>query len=214
VDVTQFERGDGAAARVRFHVSPGPLVVYTGTLDRFQRIDYLLTAMRVVVDEGKDARLLIATNLATDADVRWCRSLVGQLDLAERVIIANVPFDLIRDVLAAADVTVAPRPNCPGVPVKLLNYMAAAKPIVVFEGSAKGLQHMQHALLVPDHDWRGLGHAILRLLGDRALAEELGRNAKRWAEENLSWPVLAARTEQVYEELLSNDPLASARLRR
>ena len=71
-------------------------------------------------------------------------------------IIPNRSFEEIPHFLAAADVTVVPRPHCPGFPVKLLNYMAAGKPIVVFAGSAMGLLHLLHAFLVGDHDWQGL----------------------------------------------------------
>ncbi len=95
-----------------------------------------------------------------------------------------------------------PRPQCPGFPVKLLNYMAAGKPIVVFEGSAKGLQHLHSALVVPDHDWQALGHGMLTLLQDPALAHRLGHSARRWAHEHLAWPTLAAKIENVYYELL------------
>ena len=52
------------------------------------------------------------------------------------------------DYLAAADVALNPRVHSSGTPQKLLNYMAAAKPVVSFEGSAKGLTHERDALIV------------------------------------------------------------------
>ncbi|HZC03290.1 MAG TPA: glycosyltransferase, partial [Gammaproteobacteria bacterium] len=123
--------------------------------------------------------------------------------------------------LAAADVTVVSRPQCPGVPIKLLNYMAAGKPIVVFEGSAKGLQHLHHALVVPDHDWRALGYGILTLIQDPASAARLGRNARQWADEQFSWGTIVGQIEQVYYELIepgarttSPQPVAIARTAR
>jgi 1,2-diacylglycerol 3-alpha-glucosyltransferase len=163
----------------------------------------LLQGMRIVVDRLPEARLLLVANVATAEDLQECRRMIAVLDLERHVaIVMHRSFAEIPLFLAAADVTVVPRPQCPGFPVKLLNYMAAGKPIVVFEGSAKGLQHLHSALVVPDHDWHALGYGMLTLLQDPALAHSLGQSARRWAHEHLSWPTLAEKIENVYYELL------------
>jgi glycosyltransferase involved in cell wall biosynthesis len=206
VDGSAFQdiaTGQCEALRARHGIDANPLVMYTGILDRFQRIDYLLQAMRIVVDRLPEARLLLVANVTTAEDLRDCRRMITALDLETHVdIVTNRSFAEIPLFLAAADVTVVPRPQCPGFPVKLLNYMAAGKPIVVFEGSAKGLQHLESALVVADHDWQALGYGMLTLLQDPALARTLGDNARRWADAHLSWPTIVEKIENVYYELL------------
>jgi glycosyltransferase involved in cell wall biosynthesis len=206
VDGSAFQdiaEGQPQALRARHGIDDRPLVMYTGILDRFQRIDYLLQGMRIVVDRLPEARLLLVANVATAEDLQECRRMITALDLERHVdIVMHRSFTEIPLFLAAADVTVVPRPQCPGFPVKLLNYMAAGKPIVVFAGSAKGLQHLHSALLVPDHDWQALGYGMLSLLQDPAFAQTLGHNARRWANEHLAWPSLAEKIENVYYELL------------
>jgi glycosyltransferase involved in cell wall biosynthesis/GT2 family glycosyltransferase len=197
----QFEGHDGAEFRARYGLETNPLVAYTGTLDRFQRIDYLMKAMRLVADQVEDARLFVGTNVVKGADLLECRRLADDLGLRDRVIVTETPFAEVPKALAAADVVVVSRPNCPGFPVKLLNYMAAARPIVVFEGSAKGLEHLKQAVVPRDHDWEAMGHGIVSLLQDRELAAELARNARRWVDEQLSWRALTAKTEAVYAKL-------------
>lgn len=205
VETSYFDGHDRCPVRERYHLGHGPLVVYTGTLDRFQRLDYLISAMRIVSEKVKDVRLLIVANVAADRDVLACRRLARSLGLQNRVtVVKSESFAEIPPVLASADVTVVPRPNLPGVPVKLLNYMAAAKPIVVFEGSAKGLSHLKNAFVVTDHDWQGMAHGIVTLLQDPVLAETLGRNARAWVEETLDWPTLAGRIEAVYQASLGS----------
>jgi 1,2-diacylglycerol 3-alpha-glucosyltransferase len=202
--------GDRAAIRERFHLGDRPVVMYNGILDRFQRVDYLLRAMRHVVDHVPEAHLLLVTNVVTDQDLQACRELIGELGLQSHVDIAtHTAFEDVPRFLAAADVTVVPRPHCPGFPVKLLNYMAAGKPIVLFEGSAKGLQHLQHAIVVADHDWQALGLGIVTLLHDPTLAQRLGQNARQWADEHLSWPSLVGKIEHIYAALL--EPTGGAR---
>lgn len=206
IDTAVFAAVDTSARtaiRQRFQLGDQPLVMYTGILDRFQRVDYLLQAMRHVVDHFPEAHLLLVTNVATEQDLQTCQALIQELGLRGRVeIVPHTPFEDIPRFLAAADVTVVPRPHCPGFPVKLLNYMAAAKPIVLFEGSAKGLQHLEHAFVVADHDWRALGQGIITLLQHPDLAQTLAQNARQWAEENLSWPSIVNKIEHVYAALL------------
>jgi glycosyltransferase involved in cell wall biosynthesis len=206
IEMSAFEEnpdGERAMLRERYGIGDRPLVMYTGILDRFQRLDYLLQAMRLVVDTMADAQLLLVANVASPRDLHACQAMIRELALDGHVtIIPNRSFEEIPPFLAAADVTVVPRPHCPGFPVKLLNYMAAGKPIVVFAGSAKGLQHLQHAFVVADHDWQGLAQGLIALLEDPALAQTLGQNARRWAHEHVSWPTVVGNIEHVYYELL------------
>ena len=203
VDCAHFEGRDGCAIREKYHVGRSPLVMYTGILDRFQRIDYLIRALTIVVNRQPEVRLLIVSNIAKEQDLEDCRRLIREEQLDDHVRIATgIPFEEIPTFLSAADVTVVSRPNTPGLPVKLLNYMAANRPVVVFEGSAKGLKHMKNAIVVKDHDWEALGQGIITLLDDPVLAKTLARNARKWLGKNLSWPVLVEKIERVYYGVL------------
>jgi glycosyltransferase involved in cell wall biosynthesis len=108
--------------------------------------------------------------------------------------------------LAAADVLVNPRTEAIGLPQKLLNYMAAGKPIVSFHGSAGHLQDGKTALIVKSGDVRSMGAAILRLLDDRKLAARLGLAAKEQAHEEFNLEKMVAQVEAVYERVLSGGP--------
>ena len=63
-----------------------------------------------------------------------------------------------------------PRVECPGLPQKLLNYMAAGKAIVSFAGSAKLLEHEVTGLIVPNRDIAAFAKAIVRLSDDPTLS--------------------------------------------
>jgi glycosyltransferase involved in cell wall biosynthesis len=152
------------------------------------------------------ARLVLAANLAKEEDVESCEELCRGLGLDDCVDIRlGTPFSDIPDLLSTANVTVAPRPDCPGFPVKLLNYMAAGRAIVVPEGSAKGLEDGRTALVVRDHDWEAMGEAIARLLDDPELAAEIGGNALSWVQENFSWSSLSLRVEKLYSDVLGRE---------
>lgn len=203
IDPRMFENKDRERMRDRYGIGERPLVVYTGTLDRFQRIDLLLRAMRLVLDRLPQTVLLIATNIVKPSDQSALEDLAGQLGIRSSVMFSGErPLEEMPCFVASADVVVLPRPSCPGFPVKLLNYMAASKPIVCYAGSAKGLRNESEALLVEDNDWEGFGRAILRLLEDRDLAARLGAQARHAMASAFDWAVLAERIEAVYETLL------------
>jgi glycosyltransferase involved in cell wall biosynthesis len=106
-------------------------------------------------------------------------------------------------LLETAHIAVNPRIEADGAPVKLLNYMAAGKPIVSFEGSAPGLTHDHTAWLVAGGDPLAFGQGILALLEAPERAHALGRAARRFVEQHYRWPVVAAQIEDVYRTVLA-----------
>lgn len=185
--------------------------MYTGVNNAFQRLDYLLRAFAVVVRQKPDALLAVVSPLDDEPNLEANRSLAAELNVADRVKwIGGSTLADLRDYLAMADVAVLPRPAIPGHPIKLINYMAAAKPIVCFAGGAKGLRHEYDGLIVPDHDWRGLGEAILRLLRDPELAKRLGANAGATMRERFELQIVARSVASVYDRLLEDPACGSA----
>jgi len=203
IDTRPFEGLDRSTIRNRYSLGNVPLVIYTGTVDRFQRIDYLLKAMANVCKHIENAKLFIIVNIAVQKDLKDCHQIIENLNLQNNVVVlTNKPLEEVPHFLAGADVAVVARPDCPGFPVKLLNYMAAGKPIVLFEGTSKGLQHLKSAFIVKDHNWEEMAHGIISLLQNRSLCQDLGRNAKSRVKENFAWEKLSERVENVYYELL------------
>src|SRR6185312_10844244 len=124
-----------------------------------------------------DALLMVVIPLANAIDVSKNRDLAAALGVSNSVLwVESQNLHDLPDFLAAADVTVIPRPDIPGYPLKLLNYLAAQKPVVCFEGAAKGVSNLYDALVVPDHDFDAMGRGVARLLRDPELAGRLAEN--------------------------------------
>jgi glycosyltransferase involved in cell wall biosynthesis len=199
-----FDDSDPRLVRDRFGLNGAPVVMYTGSLDPLQRVDYLLRAMVAVWEKIPEARLVMNVNIGSEADFARVAAQIRELGIGRRIaMVRSARLEELPAYLAAADVTVSPRPACPGFPVKLLNYMAARKPIVTFEGSAKGLRHLDTAYLAKDHDWGNLAQGIVTLLEDRAMAEAMGERARAAIVGRLDWPSLAERIEEVYHRMLA-----------
>ncbi|PYK11930.1 MAG: glycosyltransferase family 1 protein [Verrucomicrobia bacterium] len=201
---TMFDNVDPEKIRRRHQIKGRAIVMYAGVLNAFQRIDYLLRAFAVVAKQLPDARLVMVSPLVSEAHEREHKKLADELGISNSITwIAPHSLEDLPSYLAVADVTVISRPDCPGHPVKLLNYMLAGKPIVCFEGAAKGLRHLHDALIAPDHDCEALGNGIVTLLKDRELAARLGENARATVLANFDWRIICRRIEHIYRALVA-----------
>ena len=207
-----FDHPEPEKFRDHYPINGRPVVMYTGVLNAFQRVDYLLRAFAVALREKPQALLLVVSPLVSETHEREHRQLAAELGISDSIIwvsphiLADLP-----SYLALADVCVVPRPECPGHPVKLLNYMLAAKPVVSFAGGAKGVRHLHDAFIAPNHDVEALGRGIVTLLNDRVLAARLAANAHATVLAEFDWRQVCRKIERIYDQLLSAStaPLAA-----
>jgi phosphatidylinositol alpha-mannosyltransferase len=85
--------------------------------------------------------------------------------------------------------------------------MAVGKPIVAtnIEGYAGVLTHGQEGLLVPPKNDRGLAQALLRLMSDDSLRQQMGDRGLVTAQE-YNWEKVARRVFDYYEKILREFP--------
>jgi glycosyltransferase involved in cell wall biosynthesis len=191
-----FEAGD--ADRVRQQFGDGPLILYSGNLDRYQDLHLLLEAFRLLAAERPDSRLILSTNAEPGL---WQAQAEAMGIGGQTVFIPSDDFRVVRDLLAAADVAVCPRRTCLGFPIKLLNYMAAGRAIVASAGSACGLRHLEDGWVVDNGDVAGMAAAIAALLDDPVLARRLGENARRTVLREHTWERAVEAVEQIYQQM-------------
>jgi 1,2-diacylglycerol 3-alpha-glucosyltransferase len=201
-----FAGADGSRVRDRFAAGHGPLIIYTGTFDDFQGLDYLMAAFKIVHERKPAASLLLVGSTINAAHSAKYKRMAADLGFASRFAMTSCTLDELPDLLAAADVAVVPRPQSAGIPTKLLNYMAAGNAIVSFKQSATILRHRETALLVEPATAENFAQGILSLLDDPALAQRLRANVKSFVVGRFDWPSIAAKLEAVYAGLATKSP--------
>lgn len=174
------------------------IITFTGNLASYQGIGYLLKAFAILHGKRPNTRLRIVSQESITAH----ESLTRQLGIDRAIELIQADFDAVPAALATSNIAVNPRVKAPGIPMKLVNYMAAGMPIVSFRGSSKYLVDEVSALLVPDGDVVALASALLRLVDEPALAERLGRRARTVVEEKLSWERTATEVTNVYAAIV------------
>ncbi|MDG2050722.1 MAG: glycosyltransferase family 4 protein [Myxococcota bacterium] len=163
-----------------YQLKPDEYILYSGNLDGYQELKVLAQAAErlskgsppVVVATHDSER---AAN-ASDALRRTLR------------IIAVPEFSVMRALIHGARCLVLPRNRRGGFPIKLLNYMEAARPIVAMEGIAEGLRDGVSArLLSHPADPARLAEALSELNHDPELRKRLGGGARTQLVAEHSW---------------------------
>jgi glycosyltransferase involved in cell wall biosynthesis len=196
-------RGNRERLRRECGLTDEPIVVYSGVIDRFQRLDLLIGAMTHVLKRLPRAKLLILANIHNPTHEALIRRQAEDLGIAGSVIL-KTPADMEMGLrlLSIADVAVVPRPETPGFPIKLLNYMAAQRPCVLFASSASGVSHGDNIWLAAEDTAESLGGAITRVLRDHRLRQRIASGGYQFVRERHDRRAVAAQLCQAYCRLL------------
>jgi glycosyltransferase involved in cell wall biosynthesis len=115
--------------------------------------------------------------------------------------------ELYKRYLATADICVSPEPanayNEQSTFVKVMEYMAAGKPIVAFELGETRYSAQQSALYARRNDELEFALAIAKLMDDPKLRCAMGKTGQRRIQEKLAWQYSAPSLLQVYKRLAS-----------
>jgi glycosyltransferase involved in cell wall biosynthesis len=124
------------------------------------------------------------------------------LGVAERVRFLGHRDD-VPELLAACDVFVLPS-RYEGLPLSVLEAMAAAKPVVAtaIEGTDEVVLHGETGLLVPPAAPSALAQGIRAVLADRALAARMGQAGRARVCREFSTNRMIDEVTGVYDELL------------
>lgn len=179
-----------------------PLVLFTGTLSYAPNAEGLLWLLREIVPRlpaGLPVRVV-----GPDPPAQ-ARALAGtRVELTGRVPAMAPHF-------AAASVIVVPILSGGGTRLKVLDGLASGRPLVTTTAGADGVavRDGEHALLADDAD--AFAAAIMRLVGDRALAARLGAAGRALAEDVYDWRALGDRLEAALTGLAAGDRRSGAR---
>ncbi|MCS6927746.1 MAG: glycosyltransferase, partial [Candidatus Binatia bacterium] len=178
-----------------------PTVVCTGRLVWEKGVDVLVRAFAEVVTHLSEARLLI---VGEGPERQSLEKLITTLGLSSRVaLLGYMPRDEAERVCATAWVQAVP--SRWAEPFGLVAAEALMRGTTVVASNIGGLaevvQDGQTGLLVPPGDVDALAEALLRLLRDRELAEQLGRAGRRRALAHFNEDTSIERFIEVYHGL-------------
>lgn len=181
-------------------------ILFVGRLEKRKGVDYLLKAYALVKREFPDSRLIVA---GPESGLReGYERFVKEKGLQDVIFAGYVSDEDLPRYYETAHVFCAPATGWESFGIVLLEAMASARPIVAsnIEGYASVLTHGREGLLVPPKDEKALAMAIVHLLADEPLRQQMGARGRENAQE-YSWERVSRRVANYYEGILKEGQL-------
>lgn len=172
----------------------------TGIVARLEPVKdhaMLVQSFRMVLDKLPQAKLLI---IGDGSERHNLEQLVDELDLEGHVRFLGIRSD-IANLLACMDV-VALSSREEGLPLCILEAMAAGKPVVATEigGIPTVVRHGETGLLVPSGDAHAMATALLTILNDAGQGSRMGKNGRQLIEQRYD----IKKSLAIYQSLYKN----------
>jgi glycosyltransferase involved in cell wall biosynthesis len=181
-------------------------ILYIGSINPQDGVDCLIDALKYLVHDLGEKEILC--RIVGDGDaLESVKVRAKESDLMDYVEFMGYVYDRekIREYLVQADVGVEPAPDNPlnrhSTFIKIMEYMAAAKPIVAIALTETKYSADGSALLIPPGDIYGFAHAIKKLLDDPILREQLGQEGFRRVTQELNFEKASQNLLEAYESL-------------
>lgn len=189
-----------AAFRAKYGLSGDRVVAgAVGRLEKQKGLEYLIEAARLLAERGLHPQILLV------GDGRERDSLARQAaEAGVEVVFTGFLGEAERDAaLAAIDVLVMPSLG-EALPLALIEAMGAGKPVVATTvgGIPEIVQDGESGFLAPPADAAAFAGRLGTLVADAGLRVGFGEAARRFFAANLTNEAMAAKTEQVYLEVL------------
>ena len=208
VDMVPASREEGAALRSELGLSPADKVICCVGRLAFQKgQDYLIRAMPGLIAKNKRAKLLLAGDGETEAELR---ALAAELGVESAVLFLGRRGDVAR-VLAASDIYAAPS-RWEAFNIALGEAMLAGLPCAASDiaGHMDLVRGGETALAVKAGDVTALEEALHTLLSDAAAAGEMAAAARTRVLQEFSPEQVLPRSEALYLRLAGRPAKSAA----
>jgi D-inositol-3-phosphate glycosyltransferase len=209
VNIDTYRPVARAEARRVAGVGPDELVVvYVGRMLPRKDVRNVVRAMALLTADLPVTLLLVGgetrePDASATPEIGELQRLALELGIAERVrFVGKRQPDELRYFYAAGDVAVT-TPWYEPFGLTPLESMACGTPVIGSDvgGISYTISHGETGYLVPPRDPAALAQRLRALLTDTAARDRMGRAARARVEREFTWPIVAARTAALYEQV-------------
>lgn len=195
--------------RKRNRLEDSKIVIYIGTLDKMRHLEVLIHAFSKVKAFKKNIKLLM---VGDGTDKSNLEKLSKELGINDDVLFTgHVHFKNVPDFIAAADVGVSAVPPLDfyklSSPIKILEYMAMAKPVVANEEipDHKEIIEQSGGGILVKFEVVSFAEGIIKSLNNPEELVKMGEKGRMWVQKNRSYEYLARKVEKAYITLIQNN---------
>ena len=190
--------------RAQLHI-PAEDVLFTMICRFFWPRDFptLLRAFHQALTQVPNIHLLLV------GDGPWkpqIETLLDELNLRSHVTLPGLRRD-VPDLLHAADVFVLTSGGGDGLPISILEAMAAARPVIATasDGIPEEIIHNETGLLVPLRDVSALAQAIVQLAQDQTARQQMGAANLQRVQQHFTRQQMVDNIADLYRRLMRHD---------
>lgn len=168
----------------------------------------LETAIEAIAILKKDIPNIVLLIVGKSSDDVFLKQKVTKLNLQKQVVFEGwQDQSLFASYIKASAICISPlhrnQHHDTTYANKIFQYMSFAKPVLVSNATAqKNLIEKNNSGLVHiEKDAEDFSEKVVQLFGDESLQKRLGKNGKRFIEEEFCWEKTSEKLIQLYEEL-------------
>lgn len=175
-------------------------ILFFGRIWGYKGLQYLIEAEPLITKAIPDAKIVIAGH---GEDFEKYEAMMVNPDHFE-VHNYYIPNEVVNKLFQQAGVVVLPYIEASQSGVVPVAY-SYGKPVVstTVGGLPDVVVEGQTGFLVPPADAQALAEAIIKVIKDEPTRQQLGQNARHFAETDLSWQGIAEKTLKVYNKVLT-----------
>jgi len=176
------------------------LLIYSGGMEEYQGVDFLLESFRVLYERRNDLRLVLFGR-----PLPPYRTIAEDMGIADRILFVDEePFERLPQYLGICDIGFCLRLYGDNVPGKLPVYMGSGIAVIGTEikGVSTVIAHGKNGLLVPPGDVTALTAAIEKLIDNPSEILRLGEEGRAEAVRRYDPSVAYSQLAEVYRDLL------------
>jgi len=187
---------------------------YVGDINPQDGLDYLLRAIRHLVHD-LDRTDFYCVIIGSGDALEELIAMASDMKLSEFVWFTGyISHEELLRLLSTADICLDPDPSSPlndsSTWIKIMEYMALAKPIVTFDLKETRYSAEKAALYVEPNDELEFAKTIIRLMDDPGLRKELGDTGRQRVLTELCWSKVSQPLLEAYVKLLGKPPAATS----
>jgi glycosyltransferase involved in cell wall biosynthesis len=203
VDTDKFKPlGAISELRYKYGLSDEDIVLlYVGRLEPLKGIHRIINVGKKLLSDNFKIKILIVG----DGDkiyIKYLHSIAKPKD--KFIFLGWMPHNKLTEIYNVSDVFVSPSPYSSGN--NILEAMACGKPVVAVRGLGfdELIKHNKTGFLIDNiNAEHNLEKCLKNILVDKKLLEEIGKNARLYIKENLSWEKTAEQTIKFIKDILN-----------
>jgi glycosyltransferase involved in cell wall biosynthesis len=191
---------------VRTTFKTGSLILgTTKALEERYGNEYIIRAFRIVKDKLTSLPLKLML-VGSGSRELYLKGLVKELQLEDDTIFTgNVPHDEISQYYNMFDIFLALSAENESFGVSILESLACETPVIVSRvgGFTELIRNEETGLIVESKNIQETADAIIRLILDKHLREQLGKNGRQFVIQNYNWDRSIQIMLDIYQQTLN-----------